>query len=155
MQFGNAAKGTVPSFSQQLALVRMQLLAAQANPADPMYPAVNGSLPLVIYVNSADQILSLLRLFDELSLNALSLVFAGSGEAYLAATELAARNASVLISRCAADAYELRRCDNEQSYRVLKAAGVNVGYTVGVLSGDIVVCTEKLAGPHHISLKVS
>lgn len=150
---GLAAKGgKTPSISSAVAALRTKLLGALRtskggdNGSESMEEAalaqvVNGTLPLVIDVHSADVIASLLRMKGEVertSKNELRLIILGGAESHMLADTLAAANVGVILAPLFSYAlsWDQRRAltgaplTNGTAVDVLHSAGVKVGIGV-------------------------
>ncbi|KAK0285245.1 hypothetical protein LTR35_005447 [Friedmanniomyces endolithicus] len=147
--FTLAAKedGKTPSMSSAINALRTKLMkAVQANDTAETSPleerelraVVNGTLPLILTVHSADTIATLLRLKTEIETatsNPLRLIIHGGAESHLLASELAASNTSVILAPLLpySVTWDQRRSltgaplTNGTAVDVLFAAGVRVG----------------------------
>ncbi|KAH8826842.1 carbohydrate esterase family 9 protein [Flagelloscypha sp. PMI_526] len=87
------------SVSAQFSMLRKRLLNASGE--DPWALAVQGTIPLVVEIDSADNIASLLRLKRQVEARSgtpLRLTITSSAEAHLLSKELAEANVSVILS---------------------------------------------------------
>ncbi|KAK0927191.1 hypothetical protein LTR29_017694 [Friedmanniomyces endolithicus] len=147
--FTLAAKedGKTPSMSSAVDTLRTKLMkAVQANETTETSPmeekklraVINGTLPLILTVHSADTIATLLRLKTEIETatsHPLRLVIHGGAESHLLAPELAASNTSVILAPLLpySVSWDQRRSltgaplTNGTAVDVLFAAGVKVG----------------------------
>ncbi|KAI0380525.1 amidohydrolase [Hypomontagnella monticulosa] len=165
-----SAKSGSTSISNAIGALRRKLLeAASANTtaADPYSEAaflgkvIDGSLPLVITVQSADVIASLLKVKDTVdaaiassrdSSSGISLVLIGGAESFLLADELAAADVGVVLSPLLAyrNTWDQRRAltgaplTNGTAVDALVAAGVRVA--VGIEEDWLVRDVGLLAG---------
>ncbi|CCM03593.1 uncharacterized protein FIBRA_05730 [Fibroporia radiculosa] len=90
-----------PSVSTQIATLRQYLLHSVGEGAKYFQQVVNGTLPLVIDVNSADIIATLISLKREVEAStgtALKMTIAGATEAHLLAKELSEANIGVILT---------------------------------------------------------
>lgn len=152
----SAKQGKTPTISSAIAELRSKLMSAvslkkkdeQPSPEElALTQVVNGSLPLVINVNSADTIASLLRVKDEVSsaLKAskssaeLRLVILGGAESWIVAEQLKEAKVAVILSPLFSysTTWDERRAltgaplTNGTAVDVLHAAGVEVAIGVG------------------------
>ncbi|KAM7218889.1 hypothetical protein V8F06_005769 [Rhypophila decipiens] len=97
----------IGAFRQKLVKAAVSLNASSDAPADRysetyyLHKVLNGSLPLVISVHSADTIASLLKLKSEiesLTSNPINLAILGGAESYMLAKELAAAKVGVVLA---------------------------------------------------------
>ncbi|KAK5108734.1 hypothetical protein LTR62_007881 [Meristemomyces frigidus] len=144
-----AAKGgKTPSISTVIEALKAKLISATKaadNNTDPeelaLRGVVNGSLPLVITVHSADTIASLLALkadLDATTASHLRLIIYGGAESHLLASELALANVSVILAPLQpyAQTWDQRGSlpgaplTNGTAIDILHAAGVKLGISV-------------------------
>lgn len=148
----SAKQGKTPTISSAIAELRTKLLSAitsdssktdsKNQPEDlALAQVINGTLPLVIEVHSADTIASLILLKSEVETtanNTLNLVLLGGAESHILASELAASNISVILSPLFsyATTWDQRRAltgaplTNGTAIDVLYKAGVKVAIGV-------------------------
>ncbi|EME89098.1 uncharacterized protein MYCFIDRAFT_25199 [Pseudocercospora fijiensis CIRAD86] len=140
-----------PSISSAIAELRSKLLKAittsqkegEIQPAEEvaLSKVVNGSLPLVLGIHSADTIASILRLKSEIDTatnSTLRLAILGGAESYILANELAAADVGVILAPLFSYAatWDQRRAltgaplTNGTAIDVLHAAGVKVAIGV-------------------------
>lgn len=121
---GNAAKKSAQtnSVSGQFAALRT-IFRATDDPTDPVFMALNGTLPFVFYVDQADEIGSVLRLKTEFNLQ--RVVIIGGAEAAVVAPQLAAANVHVVLapSRAFPAYFETERSTDADPATIV-AAGV-------------------------------
>ncbi|KAK4131299.1 hypothetical protein BT67DRAFT_458164 [Trichocladium antarcticum] len=151
-----------PSTSAAISNLRHKLLtAATTNATDPysetahLHAVLNGSLPLVLTVHSADTIATILKVksaVESATSSTLRLVLLGAAEAHLLATELAAARVGVVLAPLLsyATTWDQRRAltgaplTNGTGVDVLLDAGVVVG--VGLEEDWLVRDLGLLAG---------
>lgn len=120
---GDGAK----SIASQIGQLRSDL----SNPSGIYEQVANGSLPLVVSVDKADQIAQLIRLKEQYGFK---LIIHGGIEAYLIASELAAAHVPVLLNhhRCTPETWDSARClagrplTERTNLQLLKEASVDV-----------------------------
>jgi len=97
VNIGNKAKlgGILNSVSGQIAYLRNALLTAEES--TPLAQVVNGSLPLIVHVDQADEIFAVVRLIRN-EFPEIRATFLGGAEASLVASKIAGINASVVLS---------------------------------------------------------
>lgn len=141
-----AKQGKTPSMSSAVGELKRKLLKAvtagnetssKSIEEAKLEEVVNGTLPLVLTVHSADVIASILSLKAEIETKApapLNLIIFGGAESHLLASELAAANVSVVLAPLLAfsESWDQRRSltgaplTNGTAIDVLFAAGVTV-----------------------------
>ncbi|KAF7196998.1 hypothetical protein HII31_01423 [Pseudocercospora fuligena] len=147
----DAKGGKTPSISSAIADLRTKLLKAitttkkegevQSAEEIALAKVVNGSLPLVLGIHSADTIAAILRLkteIDTVSNSNLRLAIFGGAESYMLAKELAAANVGVILAPLFsyATTWDQRRAltgaplTNGTAIDVLHATGVKVAIGV-------------------------
>lgn len=140
----NVKDGKTPSMSSAVNELREKLLKALKSNAtgqsledQSLQKVVNGSMPLVLSVHSADIIASILRLKSTVEVamqKPLRLIILGAAESHLLAPELAAANVPVVLAPLQAygESWDQRRSltgaplTNGTAVDVLYAAGVQV-----------------------------
>ncbi|KXT03871.1 hypothetical protein AC578_8912 [Pseudocercospora eumusae] len=148
----NVKGGKTPSISSAIADLRTKLLKATKTPKKKetkvqsteehaLTKVINGNLPLVLEIHSADTIASVLRLKSEIDSNSNStirLAILGGAESYMLAPDLAAANVGVILAPLFsyATTWDQRRAltgaplTNGTAIDVLHAAGVKVAIGV-------------------------
>lgn len=132
IKIGNRAKSDISSISDQIQNIKIQFnKTLHSNEDTVLKRAINGELPIVFWVNSADYILSILRVLDEVfgdpnSYN-MKIAFAEAAEGYLVSEHIKRWNAYVLMRRCYREGFETRRCNFDKAVQTLKKAGIKIG----------------------------
>lgn len=106
VHLGNSVKksGILGSLSGQFAQLRSYFTSNAASP--PFSDVLAGTIPLIVHVNQADQINSVLRFKQEMNIP--QVVILGGAEAHVLASRLAVANVSVILAppRAAPDSAE-------------------------------------------------
>ena len=141
LHYALAKTHKLPSLSAAVGQLRAKLLKAiTANKTEDVGEAtylkkvVEGSMPLVIEVHSADTIASLLRLKAEVEAAEIRLIIVGGAESHMLANELAAAEVGVVLAPLLSysETWDQRRSltgaplTNGTAIDVLHAAGVKV-----------------------------
>jgi len=126
LAIGNAAKQSTQtnSISGQFAELR-SIFKATTDPTDPVFLALNGTIPFVFYVDQADEIGSVLRLKTEFNLQRVIII--GGAEAAVVADKLAAAGVHVILapSRAFPAYFETER-STDADPAILAAANVTL-----------------------------
>lgn len=132
IHIGNSAKSDLRSVSDQITALRKQFQDTLVSEKETlMKRAVQGEIPIVFWVDSADYILSIVRILDEVftdpETTPLKIVFANAAEAHLVVDQIKKWNASVYLRRCYPQGFETRRCDYGKAIETFKQENVLMG----------------------------
>lgn len=132
IKIGNRAKSDISSVSDQIQNIKIQFnKTLHSNEDTILKRAINGQIPIIFWVNSADYILSIIRVLDEVFKDPndynMTIAFAEAAEGYLVAEHIKRWNAYVIMRRCYREGFETRRCNFDEAVKTLKKAGVKLG----------------------------
>ncbi|KAJ7086055.1 hypothetical protein B0H15DRAFT_939618 [Mycena belliarum] len=140
------------SVSTQIATLRRFLLTHLSPQKEAAFGLIQGSIPLVINVNSADVIANLLLLKQEIETKlgiVLKMTLIGAAEAHLLASDIAAANVGVILSppRSYPYSWERRRIlagpplTAQSSAALLASHNITVGLGPQGVSGEVMLTT--------------
>ncbi|PRP82373.1 amidohydrolase family protein [Planoprotostelium fungivorum] len=127
---GNRAKSGVKSVSQQFAELRAFFqVDLNTSRNTPVGSVLSGAIPLVVDVDQADHISSLLRLKKELNIP--RLIIRGGAESHKLKSQLASEGVAVILAPARPKPNEFETWNSrEDAVVVLREAGVNVSIAV-------------------------
>lgn len=129
IQLGNIVKSDISSISGQFQLLKEQFEKAKDSDG-PLKRVIDGNIPVVFWVESADQIASLFRVLNETigqENSNMKIILGGASESHLVVDDIKRWGASVLARRCTADGFETRRCNFEANIKSFLTNDIKFG----------------------------